>query len=337
MDIKNFIEEKRGNWRELEFLLHIIEKRGFTSLTVQQAKRFGNLYRAASTDLIHVKMVSANAEIIDYLNNLVARSYSNIYMGKKFSIKDMVDFYLVTFPKTFRNNVRFFIAATLLFFVGSLFSFGAMYIDTTAGHYLLKMGHKHLDPRERVEKEERGGQESTDDQRAAFSGMLFTHNIQVSFFVFALGISLGVGTVIVLFYNGVVLGAVAANYHIKGVSLFFWAWILPHGIIELTSIFIAGAAGLMIGWGMIAPGRLSFRESVKRRGKQAIHLMLGLIPMLVVAGFIEGSISQIHEPTLPYWLKIAFALVCGILLYYYLFFFNRKKIRMLKVGGLLYE
>jgi len=122
----------------------------------------------------------------------------------------------------------------------------------------------------------------------------------------------------VLFYNGLPLGALAMQYHLAGEGLFFWAWILPHGIPELTQIFIAGGAGLMIGRGMLLPGRRRRGRAVQQEARKAVLLVVGGMPILVLAGIIEGTISQIHAPTLPYWVKLAVAIVVGVGLYAYL-------------------
>jgi uncharacterized membrane protein SpoIIM required for sporulation len=162
-----------------------------------------------------------------------------------------------------------------------------------------------------------GGNAAADDA-TAFSAFLFTHNIQVTFIVFALGITGGVGTVALLFQNGVPLGALAAQYHQAGLDTFFWAWILPHGIPELTVVWIAGGAGLVIARGLLLPGRRLRRDALVAEAKTAAALVVGSMPLLVFAGLIEGTISQMHEPRVPYGAKLMFAAVAGTGVYWYL-------------------
>jgi uncharacterized membrane protein SpoIIM required for sporulation len=156
------------------------------------------------------------------------------------------------------------------------------------------------------------------DEATVFSAFLFTHNIQVTFLAFGLGITAGVGTALVLFANGVPLGALAVQYHEAGQDLFFWAWILPHGIPELTAIAIAGGAGLVLGRGLVLPGRRRIRDALRHEARRAVRLVVGTMPVLVMAGVIEGTISQMHEPLMPYPAKLAFALLVGTALYIWL-------------------
>jgi len=192
-----------------------------------------------------------------------------------------------------------------------------MAMDPQAAPYLVPAQHLELDPVQRAEAE--ASEEVADaGSQAEFTSFLFTHNIQVGFFAFALGVTAGVGTAVVLFSNGVMLGALAQVYAAKGLAGWFWAWILPHGIPELTAIFIAGAAGLLLARGMIAPRGLPRAVAVRKEARVALRLVLGTLPILVLAGIIEGTISQIHPPRLSIELKIGFAIAVGIALYAWL-------------------
>jgi hypothetical protein len=132
-----------------------------------------------------------------------------------------------------------------------------------------------------------------------------------------------VGSVSLLFYNGVPIGALAMQYHQFGEGQFFWAWILPHGIPEITQILVAGAAGLLLARGLWLPGRRSRRDALADEARRAMRLVVGGMPILVLAGLIEGTISQLHAPVLPYALKLAFAAVVGVAVWSYLLFAGR--------------
>ncbi|MBW2464658.1 MAG: stage II sporulation protein M, partial [Deltaproteobacteria bacterium] len=133
----------------------------------------------------------------------------------------------------------------------------------------------------------------------------------------------GLGTVAVLIFNGVPLGALAMQYHLAGEGLFFWGWILPHGIPELTQIAIAGGAGLILARGLLLPGRQRRRDALTREAKTAARLVLGGMPILILAGIIEGTISQMHAPAIPYAAKLVFAVLVGTGLYAYLLLAGR--------------
>jgi uncharacterized membrane protein SpoIIM required for sporulation len=182
--------------------------------------------------------------------------------------------------------------------------------------------HQEQTPRERVRQEaERGSFDAGGS--AVFSSFLFTHNIQVTFLVFALGLSFGIGTAVVLFWNGIPLGALAAQYLGSGQGPFFFAWILPHGVVELTVVAIAGAAGFVLARGLLRPRSRSRPRALQEEAKSAVQLVLGGMPLLVVAGLVEGSISQLHPPLLPLWFKLSFALVLALANFAYLGLWGR--------------
>jgi uncharacterized membrane protein SpoIIM required for sporulation len=158
---------------------------------------------------------------------------------------------------------------------------------------------------------------SADDQ-VQFTSFLFTHNIQVAFTAFALGMTAGIGTAIALFFNGVFLGALAQRYAENDLAGWFWAWILPHGIPEMTAICVAGAAGLIVARALVAPRGLRRREALRVESRRALELLLGTLCLFVIAGVIEGTVSQIHPPRLPVTFKISFALIVGAAVYGYL-------------------
>lgn len=320
MDLNTFIEKRRSHWKRLEELLVEVDSRGLRGLSVVEARSFAQLYRDVSSDLVRARSLTANPELLDYLNDLVARAYGHIYAAKRFSLLSVWHFLVRDYPRLFRKEFAAIALAAAVFFGGAVFGAGAMLLDPDAGAYLLPKQHLHLDPSERVEDLEKreSGQAMSAEQQAYFSTYLFTHNIQVTFLVFVLGLTFSIGTFIVLFYNGLLIGALAVNYHADGVGTFFWAWILPHGVPELTSIFIAGGAGFILGRALLQPGRRSRAASLKLHAGRAVKLILGTAPVLVVAGVIEGTLSQMHPPTVPYIVKLAFAgLMVGVLVLYF--------------------
>jgi uncharacterized membrane protein SpoIIM required for sporulation len=164
-----------------------------------------------------------------------------------------------------------------------------------------------MDPAERVRHEEQSKQDRLEGHKGAFSAQLMTHNTQVSITTMALGMTWGVGTVVVLFYNGVILGGIVFDYLRAGQGQFLAGWLLPHGSIEIPAILIAGQAGLvlagaLIGWG----GRTPLAHRMRAIGPDLVTLIFGVAVLLVWAGFIESFLSQYHEPVIPYVLKILF-------------------------------
>ena len=134
-----------------------------------------------------------------------------------------------------------------------------------------------------------------------------THNTKVAIFTLALGMTWGIGTLIMLFYNGVILGAVAIDYILAGETSFLLGWLLPHGAVEIPAILLAGQAGIVLAGALIGWGKpISLRNRLRKISSDLVTLILGVALMLVWAGIIEAFFSQYHEPVMPYQIKIAF-------------------------------
>ncbi|MBL8916470.1 MAG: stage II sporulation protein M [Archangium sp.] len=317
MEIAEFVEQRRPKWSTLERLLDVAERDGLKKLSLDDARALSRLYRSASSDLLWVRARAGAAEISGYLNDLVGRAYALTYPGKRLRFNAIWKFLAMGFPELLAKEWRMFVASFLLFWAGGGFGWVGMMFDPDAAPYLVPEQHQTLDPEKRKKDEAENPGAST-GQQAAFSSFLFTHNIQVAFLAFALGLSAGIGTAILMFLNGVMLGSLAWVYTSKGMAGWFWAWILPHGIPEITAIVIAGAAGLVLARALVAPKGQSRRMALKREGKTAVQLLLGTLTLFVLAGFIEGTISQIHPPRLSVVFKLSFALAVGSGVYAYL-------------------
>jgi uncharacterized membrane protein SpoIIM required for sporulation len=319
-DVNRFLLERQPAWNQLEHLVQQVERGGLGTLDVKGARELGRLYRAVSDDLVRARSELVNATVVDYLNDIVARSYAAIHASSRGRARTprLRDFFLVRFPRKFRAEWRVIVLAALVLFSGSALGAVMVAIDPHSLGALIPEDHQARTPKERVSHDESEDGAATANESIAFSGWLFTHNIQVTFLAFALGLTFGVGTLALLFFNGVPLGALAVHYHQSGLGLFFWAWILPHGVSELTEVCIAGAAGFVIARGLWLPGRRTRRDALVLETRNAVLLVLGGMPILVLAGVIEGTISQMHEPIMPYVSKLAFAAFVAIGLYSFL-------------------
>jgi uncharacterized membrane protein SpoIIM required for sporulation len=204
--------------------------------------------------------------------------------------------------------------------LGTLFGALAVTVDPANRERLIPSVFFTESPRERVAKIE-SGKERIDnlDKALVFGASLYTHNIRVAFLAFSLGALTIAGGLLLLFYNGVILGAVAASYILDGVPLFFFAWVGPHGALELPAIVFGGAAGLVAGRALLMPGSLSRAASMRRALPSVWRIMIGTALTLVLAGLIEGSFSQFSARTFPYEAKITAAALLFIGLMTYLF------------------
>jgi len=317
MEMPEFIEARRPRWEQLETLLDKAEGRGLRALELEEARSLGKLYRAVSSDLLWVRARSGSADVSGYLNDLVGRAYAITYPGQRPRLADVWGFVARGFPALMRQEWRMYTASVLLFLAGMGFGYLGMLVDPDAAPYLVPDQHLSLDPVKRAADEAAGQGMSVQDQ-AQFTTFLFTHNIQVAFLAFALGITAGVGTALMLFFNGLMLGSLAQVYTAKGMAGWFWAWILPHGIPEITAICIAGAAGFVIARGQVAPRGLPRGLALRQEAVLAVKLLFGTLVLFVLAGIIEGTISQIHPPRLSVLFKVSFALAVGLGVYAYL-------------------
>jgi uncharacterized membrane protein SpoIIM required for sporulation len=182
--------------------------------------------------------------------------------------------------------------------------------DPESRHVTMAFGHDQMTPEERVRQEEQATTDRLSGAKTSFSAYLMTHNTRVSIFTMALGMTWGVGTVIMLFYNGVIMGAISVDYVMAGQTKFLLGWLLPHGVIEIPAILIAGQAGLVLAYALIGWGRrVPLAARLRDVSRDLATLIFGVGLMLVWAGFIEAFLSQYHEPIIPYEAKIAFGLI----------------------------
>jgi uncharacterized membrane protein SpoIIM required for sporulation len=219
-------------------------------------------------------------------------------------------FFTVDFPRTFRRHVRAFQLTVALTVLGVAFGALAVRFDEEAKGIIMPFDGLQITPSERVAREKAQQGKQMTGVKGRFSAQLMTHNTQVTLTTIALGASFGVGTVIVLFYNGVILGAVGQDYIHDGQTIFLMGWLLPHGVIEIPAILVGGQTGFVIAYALIGWGSRKPRAArVREVSRDVMTLAAGAAVMLVWAGMVESFISQYHEPVLPYGFKISFGLV----------------------------
>lgn len=326
LNLQQFIHSERPNWNELESLLHSIEEDPDLRLSLGQTKRLHYLYDRAAADLLRISTFASSPEILHYLEALVARAYGEIHETREPRRRFLfLNWVFEQFPRTFRRHLAAFWCSLALTLFGTLFGAGMLYIDHDAKETLLPFSHLQGKPSERVAEEEQNKGRQLEGRKAGFAGFLMTHNIRVSLFTLALGMTYGIGTVVMLFYNGVILGAVSMDYIMDGQVRFLIGWLLPHGSIEIPSVIIAGQAGFILAGALIGSRkRMSLRDRLTAVREDLVTLIGGFSMLLVWAGIIEAFFSQYHEPVLPYGVKIGFGMLQLALLYAYLAFSGRK-------------
>jgi uncharacterized membrane protein SpoIIM required for sporulation len=311
--IERFIESRRPRWERLEKLIQSLEQGKAQRLRPSELPDMGRLYREATADLARLQTFQQQGalpdELVDYLNHLVARAHGQIYRSPSPGWRSLWTFLRSTFPVTFRETAPWTLAALGIFLLGCGYGFLAGLVDDS---FIPLVAPPHL-----IEQVE-GGKVWFDSIlaiRPLASSMIMRNNISVTFLAFALGMTFGLGTVYIMAFNGLLLGTLAALCHLHGLDVDFWSFVLPHGVIELTAIFIAGGGGLLLGSALISPGDLSRKEALAQRGRKAVRLILGCVPLLIVAGIVEGFLSPAH---LPPWVKFLLAGLLLVLLLCYL-------------------
>jgi uncharacterized membrane protein SpoIIM required for sporulation len=323
LDLHKLVTVEQPFWAELDARLKRLEEDPLATLDLEQARRLHYLYERASADLAKIMTFSSEPEVRRYLEALVARAYGEIHETRRQPHRFApLRWFFQTFPQTFRRHVNAFWLAVAVTLAGCAFGGFAISLDPEAKAALMPFSHLQGDPRARVEHEEKQPNDRLAGAKTQFSSFLMTHNTKVSIFAMALGITWGIGTMILLFYNGVMLGAVALDYVLAGQTKFLAGWLLPHGVIEIPAILIAGQAGLLLGRALIGWGdRTPLPLRLRGISRDLVTLIFGVGVLLVWAGMVEAFLSQYHEPIIPYNVKIAFGAVELVLL---CLFFSRS-------------
>ncbi|HYC93232.1 MAG TPA: stage II sporulation protein M [Thermoanaerobaculia bacterium] len=320
MNIERFLAERREVWNQLEALLKRAEE---VELSRDEMHELVGLYRRTCSDLNRARSYTANPEILGPLNQLTGRAYRFIYRASHDTAIWATFVKLLTreIPAAFRKERAAVLVAAAAFLAGIVFGSLAILVDPANGRRLVPAQFFTESPQERVEKIERNEERIDNMEKAMhFGASLYTHNIRVTFLAFSLGALTIVMGLVVLFYNGVIIGAVGTMYVLDDVSVFFFAWVGPHGALEVPAIIFGGAAGLVAGRALLLPGDLSRGASLRRVLPSLWRMMIGAALTLVLAGLIEGSFSQYSAKTIPYPIKISVAalLFTGLISYLFL-------------------
>src|SRR5437870_6789996 len=313
MPIDRFINERKTAWQRLEELLQLVDRMSLRKLHREEVRELGRIYRRTASDLAIARAESRDPRLVNYLNSLVIRAHGRIYRADAQGGRRIRDFFARDFPLSFRRTWRYSATAFAVFLLFSVIAFFGTRHDPDFSEFA------GVSPffREVVINHRTHWWEQLNEANQIGSTAIFTNNIRVTFYAFALGAVFGLGTLYVLAFNGASFGAIIALTYRAGFGNdLLLGFVISHGVIELTCIFIAGGAGLLIGTAPLMPGNLSRADALKSRGMEAVRLIVGCIPLLVVAGIIEGVISP--QP-IPAAIKIWIGVLTGLTLYSYWF------------------
>jgi uncharacterized membrane protein SpoIIM required for sporulation len=289
-----WILKRRPHWDRLAALLTQADAGGLVQLSRAELQEMALLYRQVAADLSVLRQDPTARSYAQHVNQLLARAHHIIYSGRKTNLATLFHFLKDEYPAIFQRQIGYVTASLLVSVAWGLL--GAALTSARPEFMRHFVGPQMIATMERHEM----WTHSIVGVAPMATSQIMTNNLSVSFVTFAGGIVFGLGTFFYLFVNGMMLGVIGAACHQYGMSVQLWSFVAAHGSLELPSILIAGAAGFRLGHAMLFPGALRWRDSVARGGIEATQLVAGIIPLLVVAGCLEGFFSPSQAPV---WLK----------------------------------
>jgi len=319
-----WIRSRKDNWNRLDVLLRQVETSGIRTLPAGELREMGLLYRQAAADLSAARSDSASKPIEQYLNRLVGRAHNYVYSGNRVSVVGVWNFMAHGYPRLVRRLSRYVVLSTAIFAVA--LAVGVAIQVARPEFAFFELGPGMMD---KIQHHQMWTDAILTTKPQAASGIM-TNNIFVCCMTFAAGMLAGLGTVYFLVQNGIRIGVVVTVCAQHKMALSILSFMAAHGALEIPSILFAGAAGLRLGAGILFPGSLRRRDAIAVAGIEAVQLISGCIPLLVVAGCFEGFLSPTAAP-----LAVKFG-VCLVLfsgLCYWLSEGGRKVVGAIRVAA----
>ena len=319
MTLGNFIRRNRPRWQRLDTMLQEIEARGPRRTSQAFLQELSALYRGATGDLAFAQTHYRGTTLLLFLSQLVGRAHNQVYRPHRLSSRVVSDFVRNEIPRAVRRHLQAVAWSAIVFLLGVALGLSAVQFDERAASIILPVG---------VLNSIYSGEMWTGSIFSVIpapvaSTAIFTSNLSVALLAFAGGLSFGLITVWILFQNGFMLGVVfklCANYGLLGALLEFVA---SHGILEISSIIVSGAAGFVLANALLNPGPFLRRDALAQKGPAAVRMVVGCVPALITAGCIEAFISPSHAPI---WFKIVLGLIFGLIFWFYLLLAGREMV-----------
>jgi len=290
MITNRWIDKRRPHWDRLNRLLAAADAQGLRSLPHAELQEMAFLYRQVASDLSALRQDNSAPTLVSYLNQLLGRTHNFVYSGRRTGPMSAVRFLWYDYPRIFRRLQPFILASLVLFLAGGLL--GSLLTVARPEFMRNLLGPDMVATIERHQM----WTQSVSSMAPEASSAIMTNNLAVTFMTFATGIFAGLGTIYMIGWNGILLGVVGTACAQAHMSLSLWSFVAAHGSLELPAIILSGAAGLRLGQGLLFPGGYSRRHSVTEAGRDAVKLMAGVVPMLIVAGTLEGFLSPSDAP-----------------------------------------
>ena len=316
MNIQRWIARREPNWQRLDALLKQIEKKGLKSLRAAEIRELASLYRSVAADLARARTQQISNTLIQSLQSLTTRAYTQIYQGsRRQEWQAILEFYRWGLPSVVQKAFVYIAMATALFLLGALVAWWYSWQNPS---FMPLIVPESLITKVRDEHKLWMGS-IVGVEPLASSGIMI-NNLSVSFGAVAGGMTAGAYTAYLMVFNGLLIGAVSTLVGQNNLAYPFWAFVFPHGSLELPAIFFAGGAGFLLARAILFPGKYRRGDALKFYGYQAVQLVFGIVPMLIIAGAIEGFFSP--NPNVPDGIKYLAGIGLFILLVLYC---NRKQ------------
>lgn len=303
MDVDSYIRTNQPVWARLDELT-ARAGRGVGRLSAAELDELVKLYLRVSTHLSYARTYYRDPALTAALTGRVARSGAVVYGTRSRTLRAVGRFFAVTFPAAMWHIRHFVAVAAVLVFVPAL-AFGTWVANSPAareatGPEAVRQAY--------VDEDFESYYSSA--PAAAFASQVFTNNVRVAVLAFAAGIGFCLVTAAILAFNGANVGVAAGLFHAAGAAPKFWGLILPHGLLELTAVCVAGGAGLRLGWALIDPGDRPRSVALVEEGRRAMVIVLGLVAVFGVAGIVEGFVTG---STLPTWARVGIGVLVEVL------------------------
>lgn len=299
MNVHQFIALNQSRWNQLSEFIDEAGRLTLARVPLEEFRQGSLLYRQTIADLGYARMRFPTHQVVRELEHLVGRAHSVIYQAQRVKRSDWRRFWTREWPNLVVGAFPEILTATMIFLIASVIGFVlAAEFPVLESFFISKGMRAAMD-------EGRLWTERITSVAPHASSAIATNNISVSIVAWALGVTFGVGTIWLLVVNGLMLGVISAGCLRAGLLAPLGEFIVAHGALELPAIWIAAGAGLVMGKAMVLPGRYSRSVELRHAGRRSARLLVGIVPMLLIAGFVEGYVSPSDLPAIA---KIALAI-----------------------------
>lgn len=298
--VMSFRRQREQDWAELAELLDQIDAHRGKLQSGEEAERLGVLYRRTTTHLSLIRSNPLEKRLESKIHHLVVRAHGHVYRPAKSNIAiACLDYFRKDFPAAVRQYGTEILVAWLLIVVGFIIGLGSTTLDPDL-YYAIVPIEEARSPAAAIESLKDSlvsGRDSDTSGKSMFAGMLWQHNVRVALLSFALGAVAGFPTLILMLFNGMLLGAMSAVFIKAGLGTEWFAWLAGHGVTEILALVLAGAGGLALGRALLWPGALTRKEALQSAGKKSLSLVTGTVLMLLFAALLESFFRQSHVST----------------------------------------